>query len=153
MHKVEILVAVEPLPLLRVIEHLLCCRPEFQIVARPSGGSALARQASHLRPDLIIANMRFLGQGAGTIIPEVKLASPGSKLIVTGFPQGFGPHAHQWGADAYLEEEDLVRRLVPTAQRLLSQQSSGPKKGAAKGRRATSTDSLSARPSKGNHPC
>lgn len=161
MTKVEILVAVEPAPLLRVIEHLFQRQSEYRIVARRRGGSALARQASHLRPELIIANMRLLGPGAAKIIPEVKHASPRSKLIVTGFPQGFGTHARKLGADAYLDEEHLVRRLVPTAQKLLGKQQLHPKKGAARIPRHTSTSTytapttspISARPGKGHHLC
>lgn len=148
VQKVEVLVAVEPAPLLRVIEHLFRRRPEFRIVARPSGGSALVRQASRLRPELIIFNMRLLGQEASKIIREVKLASPDSKLIVTGFLQGFRLHARECGADAYLEEEQLVRRLVPTAQRLLSQRQPGLGKSTVANRRTSSTRLHSCSPAK-----
>ena len=149
LQKVDVLVAVEPAPLLRVIEHLFRRRPEFRIVTRRSGGSALVRQASHLRPELIIFNMRLLGQEASKIIREVKLASPGSKLIVTGFLQGFRLHARECGADAYLEEEQLVRRLVPTAQRLLSQRQLAPGKCVVQSRRTSiSTHSFSVRSSR-----
>lgn len=155
LHKVTILVAVEPAPLLRVIEHLFSRQSKFRIVARLSNASAVAGQVSHLQPDLVIANMRLLGQAAGTIIRDIKIASPDSKLIVTGFPQGFGRDAHDWGADAYLEEEDLVRRLVPTVHGLLSQQLFDAKKGASLIRiaKSASTISISARPSKNPHPC
>lgn len=155
LHRVTILVAVEPAPLLRVIEHLFRPQLEFRIVARLSNGSAVAGQVSHLRPHLVIANMRLLGQAAGTIIRQVKLASPGSKLIVTGFPRGLGREAQEWGADAYLEEEDLVRRLVPTAHSLLSQQLNDTKKSSSllPTAKSASTSSISARPSKNAHPC
>lgn len=120
MGKVEVLIAVEPVALLQVIEHLFR-RSEFRVVEGLSEWPALAREASRLRPKLIIANVKLLGDGAAKIISEVKLASPASKLIVISFPHHLEGHARKWGADAYLEEEDLVRRLVPTAQKLLGQ--------------------------------
>lgn len=144
--KVGILVAVEPASLLRIVEHVLQRRPEFQIVAKTNRGSALVQQARRLQPKLIIANLRMLGEEAGRIIPEVKLASPRSMLIVTGFPQGLGRHAHKCGADAYLEEEQLVRRLVPTAQKMLRQRPHATRP------RTTLTGSISVRPSKGRPP-
>ena len=152
--RVTILVAVEPAPLLRVIEHLFHRQLKFRIVARLSHGSAVAGQVSHLQPDLVIANMRLLGQAAGTIIREIKLASPGSKLIVTGFPRGLGREAHEWGVDAYLEEEDLVRRLVPTAHSLLSQLLQDAKKSfLLPTTKSGTTGSIHARPSKSSPPC
>jgi DNA-binding NarL/FixJ family response regulator len=116
--KIEVLIAVEPAALLQVIEHLFR-QSEFRVIEGLSEWPALAQEASRLRPKLIIANVKLLGHGAARIISEVKLASPASKLIVISFPHQLESHARQWGADAYLEEEDLVRRLLPTAQELL----------------------------------
>jgi len=153
MRRVTILVAVEPAPLLRVIEHLFWRQLKFRIVARLSNGSAVPGQVSHLRPDFVIVNMRLLGQAAGTILRDVKIASPSSKLIVTGFPPGFGRDAHGWGADAYLEEEELVRRLVPTVQSLLKSSDSPRAVPRIQPMKSISTSSFSARPSKSSHPC
>jgi hypothetical protein len=106
-------------------------RQEFRIVARRRTGSTLAPDASHLRPDLIIANMTLLGRHASTTIPEIKHASPHSKLIVTGYPLGLGELALEWGADAYLDEEQLVGRLIPTAKRMVIGRQRHPPKAVA----------------------
>jgi DNA-binding NarL/FixJ family response regulator len=118
--KVGILIAVQPPPLLRIVEHLLRDCTQFRVVARTSQSSTLKRQAKRLQPALIITNLRLLGPGAGRIIPEIRLASPGSQLLVTGFTQGLESHARDCGADAYLEEDQLVQRLVSAARKLLS---------------------------------
>lgn len=153
LHRVTILVAVEPAPLLRVIEHLFCRQLGFNIVARLSSGSAVAGQVARLRPDLVIANMRLLGQAADTIIREVKIASPSSKVIVTGFPHGFEQDARGWGADAYLEEEELVRRLVSTVHRLLKSSPSRKPASPIQPMKSISASSLPARPGKSSHSC
>lgn len=117
MRKIEVLVAVEPEPLVRLIEHLLD-RPEFRIVKSMTEWPAMAREASRLKPELILTNVRLLGDGPAKILEDVKLASPASKLIVISFPHDLSRQARRWGADGYLKEEQLVSRLVPLARRL-----------------------------------
>ena len=119
MRRIHILVAVEPTPLVRIIGHLFRSQPEFRILKRLRGCSTLVQEASRLRPKLIIANLKSLGNGAAVIISKLKLASRGSKLILINFPHDLARHASKWGADAYLDEYTLVSRLVPKVQRLL----------------------------------
>jgi DNA-binding NarL/FixJ family response regulator len=111
-------VAVEPESLLRLIEHLLD-RPEFRIVKALTEWPAMARESLRLHPDLIITNVKLLGYGAANILGDVKVASPASKLVVISFPHDLSRQALQWGADGYLKEEQLVRRLVPMAHKLV----------------------------------
>lgn len=118
MRKLKVLVAVEPVSLSRVIAHLIRDDSTLQIVSSLHKASELPRQARRLRPDLIIANARLLGEKASDSIPRVKRASPKSKLLLTDFHDGLERVARQCGADAYLEEESLVARLVPTVRRL-----------------------------------
>ncbi|MBI4458673.1 MAG: hypothetical protein HY648_01275 [Acidobacteria bacterium] len=150
MQKTAVLVAVEPAPLSRLIEHLLQGWPKARIVEQLNDAPALVKRACRLRPKLIIANMTLLGQQGEKILSQVKQSSPGSKVIVTGFPQGFRRHAQQWGADAYLEEEDLVRHLVPLARKLLSKAPLASRSSAitSRGRASRASSSVSVRPSK-----
>ena len=122
MRKIEVLIAVASEPLLRIIHHLLDL-PEFQVVESLTEWPSLAQSVHRLHPTLIIVNAKLLGHGAAKIISDIKLASPHSKLIVVSFPYDIGSTARQWGADAYLSEEHLVQRLVPTAQKLVRQRS------------------------------
>ncbi len=152
--KNEVLIAVEPAALLQVIEHLFE-RSEFRVVEGLNAWPTLAREASRLRPSLIIANVKLLGHGAARIISEVKLASPDSKVLVISFPHQLGKTAREWGADAYLEEEDLVRQLMPTAQKLMGQAQAGVRKsGKSKGLpnpRTKVQDGMTASPHKHQH--
>ncbi|MBI2816466.1 MAG: response regulator transcription factor [Acidobacteria bacterium] len=118
MRQIEVLVAVEPEPLMKLIEHLLQ-RPEFRVVKKLHEWPALPKQAVRLHPHLIITNARLLGNQAASIIADLKFSSPSSKIIVVSFPHDLSRQARRWGADAYLREEHLVRRLVLTARKLV----------------------------------
>jgi hypothetical protein len=122
LRNIRVLVAVEPPPLGRIIEHLFHDQPHYRIVMCLNEWTPLARYASRLQPELIIASISLLGDGAAGIVADVKLASPGSKLILINFSHDLGRHARKWGADAYLNSENLVQRLVPKAEKLLRQE-------------------------------
>ena len=122
MRNIRILVAVEPPQLGRIIEHLFHNQPNYRIVKCLNEWTSLSREASRLHPELIIASISLLGDGAAGIVADVKLASPGSKLILINFSHDLGRYTRKWGADAYLKSEDLVRSLVPKAGKLLRQE-------------------------------
>ena len=136
MRKVRVLVAVQPLPLMRVVEHLLGAAPEIQIIPRSYATLSLAQQAKRLQPDLIIANSTFLGDKAFDVLNSIKRASPRGKLIFMAFDAGMSGLARQCGVDAYLDEEVLVKQLLSAARRLAAQ--CRPAK-ALKGRARTTT--------------
>jgi len=119
--KIRVLIAVEPLPLLRVMEHLLAGAPEIQIIACPHVVPSLVLQAKRLQPDLIIANARLLGEEARDVLTNLKRSCPRSKLILTDFAAGLAGLASQWGVDVYLEEEVLVEQLLLAARQLAPQ--------------------------------
>lgn len=121
MHKVRVLVAVRPPALLRVIEHLLSNCPEIEVVASRSKGRRLAQATAAVLPELVVANGRLLGKEACQTIAEIKRSSPGSKLILISSVEGFAGAARRCGADACLDEEALVRRLLLTVRKLISQ--------------------------------
>ena len=122
LRNIRILVAVEPPPLERIIEHLFYNQPNYRIVKCLNDGTPLSREASRLHPELIIASISLLGDGAAGIVADLKLASPASKLILINFSHDLGPYARKWGADAYLKSDDLVRHLVSKAGKLMRQE-------------------------------
>jgi DNA-binding NarL/FixJ family response regulator len=117
LRRIDVLIAVEPPALLRFLEHLLE-RPEFRVVARISNWKALIEEVGRLQPALIICNADLFGQRAAQVIGDLKLASPSSRLLLISFVHELERLARKWGADAYLEDEDLVRHLIPTARKL-----------------------------------
>ena len=120
MRKVKVLIAVSP-TLLRALSHLFSKRPEFEIVVASLGdGESLALEAGRLLPELIVVNVRLFGQEVFETLAEVERRSPASKLLLISPIEGFAHDARTTGVDACLEESALVRRLVPTMQKLSS---------------------------------
>ena len=117
-HKVKMLVAGTPPALFQVIEYLFSGWPEFEIVESPRGAGVVGRQGGGPRPELIVVNVDPLRTGVCRTVQSLKRSSPRSKLIVICPVKGFAPSARRCGADACLEAEGLVGRLLRTAQRL-----------------------------------
>jgi hypothetical protein len=117
-HKVRMLVAGTPPALFQVIEYLFRAWPEFEIVESSRGARGVGRQGGRPRPELIVVNVDPLRTGVCRTIQSLKRSSPGSKLILICTVKGFALSARRCGADACLEVEALVGRLLQTAQRL-----------------------------------
>jgi len=111
VRKVRLLVAVSPPALFQVIEHLFHGRPEFELVE--------SRRGLRQLPDLIVVNVRPLRIRVCRVVTAMKRYSPGSKLILICAVKGFEQPARKCGADACLEEERLVGRLLSMARELL----------------------------------
>jgi hypothetical protein len=96
-----------------VIDHLLrdC---SLQIVERVEDAALLPRRAACLSPDLIVAHPRALGKEPAGLVAAVRGSSPGSRLVLISSFVGPAPRLRCCGADALLEEEALVTRLLPT---------------------------------------
>jgi DNA-binding NarL/FixJ family response regulator len=155
LRQIEVLVAVEPEALLKLIEHLLQ-RPEFRVVRKVHEWPELAKQTSRLHPRLVITNARLLGNQAASILSALKFSSPRSKVIFISFPHDLSRQARQWGADAYLKEESLVQRLVPTALKLMGQpvpETGRSRRPAAPARPRASSRETSSTKTKANHFC
>jgi hypothetical protein len=114
VRKVSILV-VGPPALSQIIEYLLRDRPEFEVVGRLSGLRSLGRQAGRLCPELIVANVKPVRTAVCQVVASVKRSSPSAKLILICPIRDFMACARRCGADACLEEEKLVGRLLRTA--------------------------------------
>ena len=119
--KVRVLVAVEPFSLYRAMELILGAGSEIQVLTRPGDAASLQRHAKRLQPDLLITNARLLGGQACDVLLSLKRICPNSKIILTDFDARLASLARQCGADVYLEEDLLVRRLLATVRQLAAQ--------------------------------
>jgi DNA-binding NarL/FixJ family response regulator len=118
----RILLALTSPALLRVVEHLLHELPGTRIVDRSGSAEALQRDAARLAPDVIVTSARLLGRESATQAARIKGQCPTSKLIViTSDGEWQTPDARGGVADASLDEEDLVRGLLPIVHTLVSQ--------------------------------
>jgi hypothetical protein len=114
VRKVRILV-VSPPALSQVIEYLLRAQPEFEVVGSLSGLRSVGQQAGRLSPELIVANVKPVRTSVCRVVASIKRSSPSSKLILFCPARDFMAGARRCGADACLEQEQLVRRLLGTA--------------------------------------
>jgi len=119
MRKITVLV-VGPPSLSRIIGYLFASRPDFEVVGSIGGLSRLAPQAERLLPELIVATVKPVSTGVDSAVQAIKRCSPFSKLIFISSVSEFVSVALRRGADAGLEAEKLVMRLVPTASALSS---------------------------------
>ncbi len=115
---VRILLAVASPSLVRVIEHLLRDVPGVEIAISPNAAAVLADTA-RLTPDVIVTSVRFFDHRCVSAA-ELRRLSPTSKLIlITAGPEWWIENGRRPGpADAALDEEDLVRGLVPIVHAL-----------------------------------
>ncbi len=116
--RAKVLVAVQPTSMGKVIQHLFRTHPELELVEHRSAAESLPRRAERLRPDVIVANARVLGRSRWQMLAEIKRSSPESKLVVICPMGGAANKARENGADASVEEEAVVRQLMPTVRRL-----------------------------------
>lgn len=131
VRKVKILV-ISPPALSQLIEYLFRDRPEFEVVGSVRGLRSMGQRAGRFSPELIVANVKPVRTAVCQAVVSIKRSSPLSKLILICPARDFMAGARRCGADACLEQEELVRRLLGTAWAL----SEGIKPAASRNRRA-----------------
>jgi hypothetical protein len=114
VRKVRILI-VSPPALSQVIEYLFRDRPEFEVVGSLNGLRRIGQQVGRLCPELIVANVKPVRTAVYQVVACIKRSSPLSKLILICPARDFMAVGRRSGADACLEQEKLVRRLLGTA--------------------------------------
>jgi hypothetical protein len=114
VRKVSILV-VSPPALSQIIEYLFRDRPEFEVVGRLSGLRSMEQLARRLCPELIVANVKPVRTAVCQVVSAIRRSSPLSKLILICPARDLMTSARKCGADACLEQEELVRLLLRTA--------------------------------------
>jgi DNA-binding NarL/FixJ family response regulator len=119
---------VQPLSLCRVVQLILSGASEVKVLAHPlthsDDAENLRRQAKRVQPDLLIANAELLGADACAAVMNIKRTCPRTRIILTDFDARLDAMANRCGADAYLEEELLVRKLLATVRRLAAKSNS-----------------------------
>jgi DNA-binding NarL/FixJ family response regulator len=114
----RILLAIASPSLLRVIEHLLRELPGLE-VAQASNAAAAARAAARLAPDVIVTSGCLLGRDGRESAAELRRLNPTAKLVfITEGDEWWLEVARRGWADASLDEEDLVRGLLPIVHTL-----------------------------------
>jgi DNA-binding NarL/FixJ family response regulator len=108
--KTRILLAIASPELGRVVEHLLRELPGMEVVGRAATAHDLGRDAARLAPDVIVTSVRLLRRQGE--LAALRRFVPGSKVIVITC-DGEICERDTRAADASLEEEDLVRGLLP----------------------------------------
>ncbi len=101
-----------------LLEHLLEEACDVAVVGCVEDGRLLTRCASELAPDVIVAHPRVLGEDAAARVAAARRSSPGSKLVLISSFAGLSPALRRCGADAFLMEDALVTRLLPTLKQL-----------------------------------
>jgi AmiR/NasT family two-component response regulator len=102
-----------PAALTGIIAELFGDRPEFDIVASVPGLRGLARKAARVAPDLIVVHIKPIGTSVCGMVESIKRASPRSRLLVICAVPDFMKDARRCGADACVEQEQLVAGLLP----------------------------------------
>lgn len=114
VRKITILIVCPP-ALSQLIEYLFRDRPEFAVAGTLSGLRSMGQQAEQLSPDLIVADVKPVTTAVCQAVATIKRSNPLSKLILICAARDFMSGARSCGADACLEQEELVRRLLGTA--------------------------------------
>jgi hypothetical protein len=116
MRKIKVLV-VSPPALAQLIKHLFHERPEFEVLGSLETLKHLARYSGR-RPDLIVASVKPMTIGVCPAVVSIKKSSPVSKVVLICPIRDFIRGALKCGADACLEQENLVFHLLATARSL-----------------------------------
>jgi hypothetical protein len=120
MRKVRILI-ISPPALGQVISQLFRGLPQFDIIGRISTHRRLAEEAGRLLPELIVASVKPVKTAVCAAVLAIKHSSPRSKLILICPVPDLILSARRCGADACLEEEKVVLRLLRVAAALSAQ--------------------------------
>lgn len=116
MSTIRVLLGIPSPALARVVEHLVREHPGMEIVDRSDTADALLRDAARTSPHLIVTSERFLDEAPERGLARLKRLQPGAKLIVITCDDRWWNEEAASGppvADAAVEEEDLVRSLMP----------------------------------------
>jgi hypothetical protein len=105
---------VSPPALSQLIRHLFHGEPDFEVLRSLRGIKSLARRVAQQHPELIVASVKPVRTGLCATAFAIKQSSPLSKLILICPVSQLTSSARKCGADACLDQEKLVGRLMPT---------------------------------------
>ncbi len=130
MPKITTLALLTPPALARIVWWLLGDSSHIRVLAPVGRRQRLGRIAGRLRPQLLLVSAELLAKEQRNAVEAVKRSSPGSKLILICTSDVLAHEARRWGADACLQTAVLVRRLLPTVQKLVVQTGDRKRRGA-----------------------
>jgi len=97
---------------------LLERQPGVTVVGQAADASELLAQAALLQPDLILLDWRLHETASGDLLPDLRSACPGLRVIALGqWPDAQGP-ALQAGADRFVSKADPPDRLLAAVRAL-----------------------------------
>jgi DNA-binding NarL/FixJ family response regulator len=111
-----VLVGAKPPRLLHAIEELLGQRPDFRIVGSAEGTADLAPRVRKLAPDVVVASLRALGRDHERIAQQIRQSRRATRLVLI-HSVSVRPGDLR-GADAHVDEQVLLKRLLPTIDRI-----------------------------------
>jgi DNA-binding NarL/FixJ family response regulator len=106
------------------MEHLLREIPGIELACSTSAASVPA-DAARLLPDVIVTSTRMLGGNGLRNAADLRRFSPGSRVVFVTPGQEWEDEGARGWADASLEEEDLVRGLLPIVHILAAERTFG----------------------------
>lgn len=101
--------------LAQLIQHLFRGLPEFELVGSITGLKGLVERSERLLPQLIVASVKPVKTSVRAAVVAIRRYSPSSKLILISPVSELISGVRNCSVDAYLAQEKLVPRLVPTA--------------------------------------
>ena len=106
----------------RLIGLLLGEAPGYQVVGEASDAEQCVTVVRALQPDVVLLDLELPGTSGLDVLPQLRVASPGSLVIVLS---GHGrdlmaARTAERGADGYLEKWSLGTDLVPTLTRAVA---------------------------------
>ncbi len=104
----------------RAVRWILNESPSLRTVTRAGEKQSLNTVAGRVRPQLVVISSELLAEKPRQTLDSVRRSSPDSKLLLICPCPVLTEEARKWGADACLETDVLVRRLLPTVQKLIA---------------------------------
>jgi DNA-binding NarL/FixJ family response regulator len=100
------------------IRRIVEAQPGFEVVGEAADGAEALALVRDTAPDVIVLDLNMPGTGGLDVLPALKAARPGLKVVVLTMHAGreYVARAMQGGADAYLLKDSAVQDLVAAVE-------------------------------------
>ena len=119
------LIVTGPGSLQKGLVAMITTMPQIQAVLVTEEASAALRMIADHRPALVLLDMVLPGNGAGTVLKEIRTRWPLTRCIVLADDVQQQQESETAGADAVLIKGFPAAKLVATIEGLLSQEEKG----------------------------
>jgi YesN/AraC family two-component response regulator len=119
---VGVLVVDDSEDLRDLISMVIRRHPGWHVAGTAADGREAITAARELQPDVVLLDIAMPVMDGLQALPIIRLEAPEAVVvIVSGYPAGVAARqALEAGAAAYLEKTDLVGRLIPRLEELLT---------------------------------